>query len=309
MKEGWKVFYRNLAYFSLSILPIVLLVLYSKFQNYSFLLVVALGLSFIIFLYLLKKEVAIKDKYSVFQQLLTGNISSIAFGLIGFVIELVLIGNISNIIYTLITNKWGVADIVRLSVMIIEMFVFWFLVLIYYDYHIEVLEKEHASSEREPRKVLVLALSMPSSTIENGIPKNYKPYEKLLSFHKDKLEHIYALCSKEVADGKEKFKNMVSEICQKKVDINFIEADYNDWSNLKKVLIDIDKKLKEDNIKDEDISIYVSSGTSAVTVYLTLFGLENARQLEYTKQQDNDNRILKIVILKHDILRFINKIY
>jgi hypothetical protein len=58
--------------------------------------------------------------------------------------------------------------------------------------------------------------------------------------------------------------------------------------------------------EDKDISIYISSGTSLITAFLTMLGLEKDRQIEYLDQ--STSTIKSIEISKEDALLFIKSL-
>ncbi|WP_459893691.1 hypothetical protein [Hydrogenobaculum acidophilum] len=301
----------NIIYnFLLVISPTILIIFNNYFDKYDiYILLAGLGLAVFIFSWLLKetKQALIKDRYTILQQLFTGNIS-ISIGLAGFLIELILINQLSNIVYFMISNKWGLKEALELFIVFFEIMGVGLLVLKFYDYYIKEQEMLVKEKGREQRRILVLALSKPSENQSNkDLPKNYEPYKDLIDFHKDKLEIIFAIYSEEVKkEGIEIFNKIVENI-KPSIEIIKKEADYNNGDSIKWVLISIDRELKEKNIKDEEISIYISSGTNAITVYFTLFGLENKRQIEYMRQDTREITVLNLI--KEDVLKFINKIY
>jgi hypothetical protein len=62
--------------------------------------------------------------------------------------------------------------------------------------------------------------------------------------------------------------------------------------------------------EDKDISIYISSGTSLITAFLTMLGLEKDRQIEYLEQylDQSTSTIKSIEISKEDALLFIKSL-
>ncbi len=191
----------------------------------------------------------------------------------------------------------------------------------------EYKPKSGSSTKPEPKKVLISALSDPRSGDEvfselkskfkeaylqssfeeaeeilKGLKMNWIPLLRSYLFHKKKqtIEILYVLISNESGRFKDKFK----EIIDNKTPVQFSEkVDFNDYDAIHIELLKILKDIRRNGYTDEDISVFISGGTSAVTLALTMFALKEGRQVEYVKQ-DESKDIVKIDIGLIDLYSF-----
>ncbi len=182
-----------------------------------------------------------------------------------------------------------------------------------YAMHIEYkLGKE---TDRVPKKILISALSKPSgkasleelkeaftkgekALIELNKEKwhNWVPFLRLYIFHKDTLHRWFMLVSKESQE--EKFKEIIGE--QEKIET--YEANFDNYNDISSKLFRILKEIRSEGYSDDDISVYISGGTSAVTLALTLFAVKDGRQVEYIRQDTKE--IVAINISFEDLYSF-----
>ncbi|WP_147425004.1 hypothetical protein [Hydrogenivirga caldilitoris] len=188
------------------------------------------------------------------------------------------------------------------------------------------------TGERQPKKVLICALSKPGLIGRNaqqksedevfeemkrllangdkerilGLDHTWAPFLELYLFHKEKLEKWYILISKEVYKSKDKFIEILGEEAKEIVHFKPESEgiDFNNYEEIVGVLTEILKEIKRSGYDDEDISVYISGGTSAITLALTLFAVKDGRQVEYLTQSENDKKIISINISFEDLYSF-----
>jgi hypothetical protein len=185
-------------------------------------------------------------------------------------------------------------------------------------------KKVHASDEVEPKKVFISGLSEPNNKfqefkkriketkdlveINKQIRFNWIPLLKGLENHiqTKTLEEAYILVSDRSAKYKDDFLNIIKELFGDEVasKIKFIPENggisFDDYKIIHEELLCLAKKLKR-KYSDEDISVFISAGTSALTLALTLFAVKEGRQVEYTLQSSKELTIVKIDISPEDI--------
>ncbi|MGB9767207.1 MAG: hypothetical protein ACPLXN_07020, partial [Sulfurihydrogenibium sp.] len=142
---------------------------------------------------------------------------------------------------------------------------------------------------------------------KNSLPPNWEPIKDLLEFHKEKLEKLYVLLSKQVAEYQQCFEEKILNPLGLKVNIEYIkDVDVNDEIDILKKLNEIVIDINKSGYKEEDVSIYISSGTSLVTSILTLYGINDDIQIEYLTQGENSKKEIKALnIKKTDLLPFV----
>ncbi|RUM28853.1 MAG: hypothetical protein DSY42_07620 [Aquifex sp.] len=188
-------------------------------------------------------------------------------------------------------------------------------------------EKPKRSKDIEPKKVLISALSYPYGWVkdEEEVKKlkealkkgeealkelernNWVPILRSMLRHKDSLEHWYILVSNKSGEYKELFYEIVEsfdkEIAEK---IKFIpqygEISFDNYDDIYEELRKILKEIRRNGFSDEDISVFISGGTSAVTLALTIFAIKEGRQVEYMSQESKE--LLKIDIGLEDLYSF-----
>lgn len=174
-------------------------------------------------------------------------------------------------------------------------------------YALSIELKLGAKTERRPKKILISALSKPSN--EEGFEElkeayakgeaglielnkrkrhNWIPFLRLYLFHRDTLEKWFMLVSKE--SQVEKFKEIVGEWEK----IKTYETDFDDYNDISSKLYKILKDIRREGYNDDDISVYISGGTSAITLALTLFAVKDGRQVEYIRQDNGEIEAINV---------------
>jgi len=249
-----------------------------------------------------------KEFSGVLRYLLAGEAGGL-IGLIGFLSELVLSNLLAQYIGNIIANADIIKNISLASVTILNMFSVAFAFVYYFDKQLSNVPP----GVRSPRSVLIFALSKPGEKIDQekykniseNFPFNYKPIYDLLEFHKDVLKEIHVLYSPEAEGGFKHLDNILNHLgIHNKLKYKKYECDFNDENAIKDKIAEISKHIK--NHEDKDISIYISGGTSLITAFLTMLGLEKDRQIEYLDQ--STSTIKSIEISKEDALLFIKSL-
>ncbi len=192
---------------------------------------------------------------------------------------------------------------------------FFFTVGIMPLYAIHITYSLGTETERLPKKILISALSKPSgrasfeelkeaytkgekALIELNEKKghNWIPFLRLYLFHKDTLHKWFMLVSEKSQE--EKFKEIIGE--QEKIET--YKTNFDDYNDISSKLFRILKEIRSEGYSDDDISVYISGGTSAVTLALTLFAVKDGRQVEYIRQDTRE--IVAINISFEDLYSF-----
>ena len=251
-----------------------------------------------------------KEFSGVLRYLLAGEAGGF-IGLIGFLSELVLSNLLAQYIGNIIANADISKNISLASVTILNMFSVAFAFVYYFDKQLSNVPP----GVRSPRSVLIFALSKPGGKIDEekykniseNFPSNYKPIYDLLEFHKDVLKEIHVLYSPE--SDLNHLNNILKHLgIYEKLKYEKYECDFNNEIYIKDKIAEISKHIK--NHEDKDISIYISGGTSLITAFLTMLGLEKDRQIEYLEQYlgQSNSTIKSIEISKEDALLFIRSL-
>jgi hypothetical protein len=194
-------------------------------DNSTILFGVSLVISFILLLlyhrYFYKRTA--KEFSGVLRYLLIGEVGGL-IGLIGFLSEFVLSSLLAEYIKNMIANE----DLMKNAGLAITTFLNMFSVGFVFVYFFDKQLQTKPSKGREPRPVLIFALSVPnkdkdkkdkddkdkkdkdkdkdkckeiiSEEIISELPNNYKPICELLDFHKNVLKEIHVLCSPEAKE-------------------------------------------------------------------------------------------------------------
>ena len=251
-----------------------------------------------------------KEFSSVLRYLLAGEAGGF-IGIIGFLSELVLLNLLAQYIGNIIANADVIKNISLAFVTILNMFSVGFAFVYYFDKQLSNVP----TGVRSPRSVLIFALSKPGrntdkekyKNISEDFPSNYEPIYDLLEFHKDVLKEIHVLYSPEVEreGGFKHLDNILIHLgIHNKLKYKKYECDFNNENYIKDKIAEISMHIK--NHEDKDISIYISGGTSLITAFLTMLGLEKDRQIEYLDQ--STSTIKSIEISKEDALLFIKSL-
>ena len=119
------------------------------------------------------------------------------------------------------------------------------------------------------------------------------------------LKEIHILYSPEAERGFKHLDNILNRLgIYKKLKYEKYECDFNNENAIKDKIAEISMHIRKH--EDKDISIYISSGTSLITAFLTMLGLEKDRQMEYLDQ--STSTIKSIEISKEDALLFIKSL-
>jgi len=301
------------------LLVLVLLAFFSYapvvfFPKYPFIVpIISLVLTFLYYQCFYKNTG--KEFSGVLRYLLAGEAGGF-IGLIGFLSELVLLNLLAQYIGNIIASADIIKNLFLAFVTILNMFFVAFAFVYYFDKQLSNVPP----GVRSPRSVLIFALSKPGEKIDQekyknirekykniseNFPFNYKPIYDLLEFHKDVLEEIHVLYSHEAEGGFKHLDNILNHLgIHNKLKYEKYECDFNNEHAIKDKIAEISMHIK--NHEDKDISIYISSGTSLITAFLTMLGLEKDRQIEYLDQ--STSTIKSIEISKEDALLFIKSL-
>ncbi len=164
------------------------------------------------------------------------------------------------------------------------------------------------ADEREQMKELYSrierGLGDPESELKD-IKLTWAPLLRAILFHVPVLERVYILISPQSGERKGEFKKILDKYQNKtgsKFEIIFSkEVSFDNYEEIHCELRRIIKEIKRDGYRDEDISIYISGGTSAVTLALTLLAVKEGRQVEYMEQTSVDAKILSINVNIEDL--------
>ena len=281
------------------------------FPKYPFIvLIISLVLTFLYYQCFYKNTG--KEFSSILRYLLAGEAGGF-IGLIGFLSELVLLNLLAQYIGNIIANTDIIKNISLAFVTILNMFSVGFAFVYYFDKQLSNVPP----GVRNPRSVLIFALSKPGpkktgkekyKNISEDFPENHEPIYDLLEFHKDVLKEIHVLYSPE--SDLNLLDNILIHlgIYEKLKKYEKYECDFNNEHAIKDKIAEISKHIKKH--KDKDISIYISGGTSLITAFLTMLGLEKDRQIEYLEQYPDQrtSTIKSIEISKEDALLFIKSL-
>ncbi len=139
---------------------------------------------------------------------------------------------------------------------------------------------------------------------------NWAPLLRSVFFHTPALKRIYLLVSYEshhLREDMERILNEYSRATGNSFEVKFSDpVDFNSYDDIHSELRKMIKEIKRDGYTDMDISVYISGGTSAVTLALTLLAVKEGRQVEYLFQTRNpeEAHIVSINISLEDIFSF-----
>lgn len=204
--------------------------------------------------------------------------------------------------------------------------------LIYLILYPDKKYKDKSELLPEARKVLIMALSywgpykersdeikeeMKKKLNEEKIDSNWELPIRAVLHHREKIEKVIFLATNK--SGEEEHWNKFIETLRyvarerynfdiDKIRIEKIEVDFNDHGEIMSALRQKIKEIKRE-YKDDEISVNISSGTSAVTMCLTIFALEDRRQIEYFTQNLGNTReiskLKKFDLSKDDAIAFL----
>ncbi len=253
-------------------------------------------LSFVMFIIFLNKQMGEKpevDLRSLVRSLVSGSIPGYSTFMI--------------IILFIVYTSWF-ADFLLKGDFFKAIASFFFTVGIIPLYALSLKYNFGTQTDRVPKKILVSALSKPKGKANlEDLKKAYKsgenalimlnqtswhnwiPILRLHLFHKDTLHKWFILVSNESKD----YINNLKEITEEEK-IEALEADFNNYDSISSKLLYILREIKKKGYSDNDISVYISGGTSAVTLALTLFAVKDGRQVEYVRQDSMDITAINI---------------
>ncbi|MDQ7083108.1 MAG: hypothetical protein Q9N34_09330 [Aquificota bacterium] len=139
---------------------------------------------------------------------------------------------------------------------------------------------------------------------------NWAPLLRAIFFHTPVLEKVYLLVSHQSVKDKQKLLRILDEykrITGEDFEVSFSEpVDFNSYEDIHFQLKKNIKEVKRNGYRDTDISIYISGGTSAVTLALTLLAVKEGRQVEYLPQLQGPGNaeIVSINVGMKDIFAF-----
>ena len=197
-------------------------------------------------------------------------------------------------------------------------------ILIYIRYSLED-SSQHKKNSQEPipTKVLILALSNLRKENKEKIDKcktpkekldfimnkknriNFKPPLEIINMFKDELKYLIVLVSEESSKNAELFKDLSNCLVECDTEI----TNTVDFDNYNEILEEIEYRIKRVNAKgysDDDITIFISSGTSAVTAALVMAAVREGRQVVYYQQKEPYN-LKAFNISIDDLKRFIRE--
>lgn len=185
-------------------------------------------------------------------------------------------------------------------------------------------QKRIESKTFEPKKVLIFPLSTPNKAKakedllqqikEKNISHSDHNWAQIFVYlknHMNTVEKIFILKSEESNKDFGDFKELLNEFEKVYKENNFpslegkIEEvepiDFNCFEDISDKLSNILKNIKKKGYKDEDISVFISPGTSLVTLVLTLFAIKEGRQVEYNKQHGKKDEAIGIIAVNVSI--------
>ncbi|SHK23824.1 hypothetical protein SAMN05444391_0397 [Thermocrinis minervae] len=190
------------------------------------------------------------------------------------------------------------------------------------------LKKIEVSRDVKPKKVYICALSLLDEKKRDELEKAIKEgasgedllnkfniswtmiYESLRN-HKDSLENWYLLVSNESRKQLCLFKKFIRACFDNDATAHRIlkairvipkegGLDFNDFETIRDELLYVLKEIKRMGYDDEDVSVFISPGTSAVTIAFTLFAVREGVQVEY-KPQGKGDKITAINVGPRDL--------
>lgn len=267
-------------------------------------------LLFIFFLFMHKIVSPEKSISTVIRDIITGKTQRI-YGILGLLFILSMVSWLGDSIYNFDNKEYSFIHIPTIFINIFSMG------LVYIIFYPNRVIKGENNKGPEERKVLIMALSKwynyseenfekLKKDIDNGKLNNEKlnsnwelPIRAIL-YHLNKLEKVIFLVSQDSGEenhwkkfieilryiskttpGAEKIDYLITSNCIKKSD----KLDFDDHEEIMDFLKKEIKSLKREGFVDEDITVNISCGTSAITLCLTLFALEDNRQIEYFTQR------------------------
>ncbi len=195
-------------------------------------------------------------------------------------------------------------------------------------------QRRAVSQEIEPKKVLISSLSNPGNWIEgeafNKLLRafakgnkalveldtelkkdktfvNWVPLLRSFLIHESTLERWYVFVSDKSSGYRDKLLELL-EVRDKnlKSKVVFVPeggwVDFDDYADIHSRLIKVFRELRNKGYGDDDVSVFISGGTSAMTLAFTIFAIKEGRQVEYVKQGSSE--ICKIDISFEDIYSF-----
>lgn len=243
----------------------------------------------------------------ILKDLFTGKVEGL-YGVIGIITLLTLLSWFADFLKD---KEWWLAGVSG-----IDIFIVGALFIILYPLN---LRKSYNT-----KKVLVMALSKPNINQLEQFKENLKqgllgkenlkfnwelPLRHIYDY-RDTLKKVYILISPESATQKDEFLECLDIVLPNfRNKIEFTNPiDFNNFKEIKEKLRLISDDIKENGYKDEDIVVNISSGTSAITLGLTLFALERGRMITYFEQNFSNNqpaKLLEFDVNKEDAIEFL----
>ncbi len=184
------------------------------------------------------------------------------------------------------------------------------------------LEKGKINDKPEKRKYLIIALSnlKPSgkegereliNCILSGNLKeckvNWAPVFRSIEHHLGELRKVFLFISdKSKSDYENLFGKILKEFKKKyRSDFEVEPIGHLDFNDYNKILSEVYKLFIKYNIKDNEISINISPGTSAVSVAFCIAAVRGGRQVEYIRQDNKE--LVGIDVNERQVARFIGE--
>lgn len=290
-------------------ISIILIFAEYHFGNALYVFLVQLIVSFIclfIAYSVFNKRKPEKSVINVISDVIAGKISEL-YGLSGLIFILVILNIIADYIYTFVSSPINYLPLGYAFIHMINIFSFGYMYLAFYPQ-----SKINLHYTLTPKKVVVMALSMLNGNISERISKlesmilegrldnntekiNWQLPLRVLNFHKSTLQKVYLLVSEKSGKYLDDFKYLAGKLDESLP--NKIESYLTNFDNHNDIMQELHKilqRIKTQGFKDDDISVNISGGTSAVTACLVIFALEDKRQIEYFAQESNEHKVLDI---------------
>ena len=310
MKGKFKIWLKIFGFISFSIIIISLIPVLTSLEINT-LIVLILSAAIFIFLLLTNKKLLKQKSISlILKDILSAKIEGL-YGFIGAIFILTLISWFADYFrekeYFLALTS--LINIFNVGILFIRF------------YPLESRKNENT------KKVLIMALSEfkgKEESFKEELEKGLLGQERLSSNwelplrhiyeYRNTLEKIFFITSTQSYEDKEKFLKFLEIVLPDFKDKVIFEngIDFNDFEQIKKKLISVMDKIKDEGYKDEDLVVNISGGTSAMTLGLTLFALEQGRLITYFEQlpptEKKAAKLIEFDVNKEDAIKFLKKL-
>lgn len=284
---------------------VVLFLIISYHFDENLLLLVSFSVLIISFFIFYNSGASRKKLTNSLRYLFTGEVATF-LGFLAFLAEFL----ISNFLFEYTKNsteEFNFVNLAKAVVSLTNILSVGLLFIVLYEQKLKKYVENKTKIQREPKKVLIFTLSKPSGELIKNTPRNWYPVEKLLDFHKNTLQKIYVLVSNEVKDSTQYFDSLLQKLGLEGKREYIENVDVNDEINFLKRFNEVVLDIKKSGYEDNEISIYISGGTSLATAILTLYGINDEVQIEYLIQnKDSETEIKALNIRKNDLFLFVS---